>query len=81
MYYGIPDEPTRMVSDAYSDKEYNDYLKRLYKVYRSLKITDKSTDAEKVYKLLNESGITFHTTGIIITVKQIEIPVPVVTVH
>lgn len=51
MYYGIPDEPTIMVSDAYSDKEYNDYLKRLYKVYKSLKITDKSTDAEKVYKV------------------------------
>lgn len=51
MYYGIPDDPTIMVSDAYSDKEYNDYLKRLYKVYKSLKITDKSTDVEKVYKV------------------------------
>lgn len=47
MYYGIPDEPTIMVSDAYSDKEYNDYLKRLYKVYKSINIKSDMSDVQK----------------------------------
>lgn len=47
MYYGIPDEPTIMVSDAYSNKEYNDYLKRLYKVYKSINIKSDMSDVQK----------------------------------
>ena len=50
MYYGIPDEPTIMVSDAYSDKEYNDYLKRLYKVYKSINIKSDMSDVQ-IFKM------------------------------